>query len=130
MKEYKQIPEKTVEKVQEPAVVYGTSSYYGKKGNAFGISERIMDELLGQSDEVKLMVISRLAESMRKEPTVREEKTDLEEWKNAMAVKRKELQRKYNLPDDLARLVGCLPPRSDKERGEAKGAYLREKYGL
>ena len=116
-----------MEKVQEPAVVYGTSSYYGKKGNALGISEGIMDELLGQSDEVKLMVISRLAESMRKETAIREENLGLEEWKNAMAVKRKELQRKYNLPDDLARLVGCLPPRSDKEREEAKEAYLREK---
>ena len=94
MKEYKQIPEKVVEKVQEPAVVYGTSSYSGKEGNALGISEGIMDELLGQSDEVKLMVISRLAESMRKETAIREENLGLEEWKNAMAVKRKELQRK------------------------------------
>lgn len=130
MKEYKQIPDKAVEKVQEPAVVYGTSSYSGKEGNALGISEGIMDELLGQSDEVKLMVISRLAESMRKETAIREENLGLEEWKNAMAVKRKELQRKYDLPDDLARLIGCMPPRSDEEREEAKEAYLREKYGL
>ena len=130
MKEYKQIPEKIVEKVQEPAIVYGASSYYGKEGNAWGVSERIMDELLEQSDEVKLMVISRLAESMRKEPAVREESSDLERWKKSVDIKRKELQRKYDLPDDLTRLIGCMPLRNDEEREEAKEAYLREKCGL
>ena len=129
MKEYKQIPEETTGKVHEPVVAYEVSSYY-KNGNAPGISERIMDELLGQSDEVKLMVISRLAESMRRESVLREEKSGLEEWKKTMEIKRKELQRKYNLPDELTRLIGCIPPRSDEEREEAKEAYLREKYGL
>lgn len=47
-----------------------------------------------------------------------------------MEVKRKELLREYNLPDDLIRLIGCIPPLSDEEREEAKEAYLREKYGL
>lgn len=130
MKEYKQIPEKTMEKVQEPAAVYGVSSYYGKEGNAWGVSERIMDELLVQSDEVKLMVISRLAESMRVSSAVREENLGFEEWKKSMDFKRKELQQKYDLPDDLTQLIGCMPPRNDEEREEAKEAYLREKYGL
>ena len=130
MKEYKQISEKAVERVQEPTAVYGVSSYYGKEGNAWGVSERIMDELLEQSDEVKLMVISRLAESMRKGSAIREENSGMEEWKKTMYIKRKELQQKYDLPDDLTRLIGCIPPRNDEEREEAKEAYLREKYGL
>ena len=130
MKEYKQISEKAVERVQEPTAVYGVSSYYGKEGNAWGVSERIMDELLEQSDEVKLIVISRLAESMRKGSAIREENSGMEEWKKTMYIKRKELQQKYDLPDDLTRLIGCIPPRNDEEREEAKEAYLREKYGL
>ena len=126
MTKYKQIPEEHTGKVQEPAVAYGVSSHKG----VMRISSKMMDELLQQSDEVKLMVISRLVESMRKEPIVRKEPLNLEEWRKNMEVKRKELQREYNLPDDLIRLIGCIPPLSDEEREEAKEAYLREKYGL
>ena len=130
MTKYKQIPEEHTGKVQEPAVAYGVSSSYGKEGNAIGISAPIMDELLQQSNEVKLKLISRLMESMRKEPIARKEQLDLEEWRKNMEIKRKGLQQKYNLPDDLTRLIGCIPPLSDKEREEVKEAYLREKYGL
>ena len=36
----------------------------------------------------------------------------------------------YHLPEDLVKLIGCVPPRSDEERENVKESYLREKYGL
>lgn len=38
-------------------------------------------------------------------------------------------KQKYGLPDELARWVGILPPRSDEERERDKEEYLMAKYG-
>ena len=43
--------------------------------------------------------------------------------------KRYEYRQKFRLPDNLIRLIGCVPPHTDEEREEAKEAYLMEKYG-
>ena len=128
MKEYKQLSGINAGNVQEPAVSYGVAAFQAES-HAGNISDSIMDELLQQNDEVKRTIISRLGESMREERVIRKEARDLEAWKRDMEAKRKELQRKYDLPDDLASLIGCVPPRSDEERERDKEVYLREKYG-
>ena len=127
MNKYTDIPEEITGKVHEPSAEYGILSY--RKGNAGGISDRIMEELLQQTDEVKLMIISRLTDSMRRKRPTEDTAKDLEAWKKSMEVKRNDIQRQYHLPDDLMQLLGCIPPLTDEETDEAKEAYLREKYG-
>ncbi len=62
MKEYNHMPEASGNKVEEPAAGYGA---YVPNGGQEGLFDRIMDELLQQSNDVKLMVIGRLVESMQ-----------------------------------------------------------------
>ena len=126
MNNYHKIPEETSGKAQEPAVEYGLSSY--RREPVMGISDQLMDELLQQTDEVKLLIINRLSDSLRKKQLKKETSVDLDAWKKSMETKRKAVQQKYHLPDDLAQLLGCIPPLSDEEMEEAKEAYLQEKY--
>lgn len=126
MNNYHKLPEETAGKAQEPLAEYGLSSH--RRETVVGISDQLMEELLQQTDEVKLVIINRLTDSMLKKRPEKEASVDLDTWKKAMETKRKEMQQKYNLPDDLAQLLGCIPPISDEEMEEAKVAYLQEKY--
>lgn len=127
MNNYHKIPEEAADKTREPLVEYGLSSY--RREPVAGISDQLMDKLLQQTDEVKLVIINRLTESMRQKQPEKETTVDLDAWKKSMEAKRKDIQEKYHLPDGLTQLLGCMPPLSDEEMAEAKEAYLQEKYG-
>lgn len=109
MAEYKQILEETMGKVQEPAVVYGGSS----SKSVTGISSKTMDELLQQSDEVKLKLINILAESMTHSIRKRDAIGKVELAEALQFVKTLSKQGKMKVPID--------------EKGIS--ALLNEKYG-
>lgn len=63
MNEYEHTPEVSGNKAEEPSAAYGVyASDAEKPGRMFN---QMLDELLRQSNDVKLMVISRLVESMQ-----------------------------------------------------------------
>lgn len=67
MNEYEHTPEVSGNKAEEPSAAYGVyASDAEKPGRIFN---QMLDELLRQSNDVKLMVISRLVESMRSKPS-------------------------------------------------------------
>ncbi|MDM8155979.1 hypothetical protein QUW14_17085 [Bacteroides gallinaceum] len=87
-----------------------------------------MDELLHQSDEIKLLIINKLSESMIKQK-------DVERTENVAGLsKRKEIEAKLDelhVTGSLRRLFGAAPfiDEGDDWKKE-KEAYLTSKYGM
>ena len=108
MNNYHKIPEEAAGKAREPLVEYGLSSY--RREPIAGISDQFMDELLQQTDEVKLVIINRLTYSMRQKLPEKETTVDWDAWKKSKEAKRKDIQEKYHLPDGLTQLLCCVLP--------------------
>lgn len=128
MKEYKPIVSHTAA-VGEPAVSYNNLTE--NKGFT-EYSGQIMDMLLRQTPQIKLMIINKLSESLMETiPTDAPVQNTAETDIKVMEEKRKYYQRKYNLSEDLAQLIGIVPASSvDEDWKQAKEDYLREKYGV
>ena len=92
------------------------------------LGSALMDELLHQSDEIKLLIINKLSESMIRQK-------DAEKTENAAeASKRKEIEAKLDelhVTGSLRRLFGAAPfiDESDDWKKE-KETYLMSKYGI
>ena len=136
MKKYKKHEDK-------PMVVNESlAAYAGSSTNGQLVSTALMDELMGQPNEVKWYIINRLMESMKHnndaeavEKPISTDKsesfhTDAAEWQKEAEVARAYYRQKYNLPESLINLIGCIPPLTDAEREKAKEEYLMEKYGI
>lgn len=128
MKEYADKADVPSGQVKEPLVGY-TSPAVRTADGAVGISSALLDELLHQSNEVKLLIIQKLSESMMtppKEDKSREEK---------LAARRKEIEVKLDelhVTGSLRNLIGAIPmlEGEDFDWKKEKEAYLMEKYGL
>lgn len=128
MKEYADKTDTQSGQVKEPLVGYASPAFQGKGWQA-GISRALMDELLHQSNDVKLLIIQKLSESMMtpsKEEQSREEK---------LAARRKEIEAKLDelhVTGSLRNLIGAIPVLEDEDFDwkKEKEAYLMEKYGL
>lgn len=128
MKEYADKADVPSGQVKEPLVGY-TSPAVRTADGAVGISSALLDELLHQSNEVKLLIIQKLSESMMtppKEDKSREEK---------LAAQRKEIEAKLDelhVTGSLRNLIGAIPmlEGEDFDWKKEKEAYLMEKYGL
>ena len=131
MGEYKRHQEKPLT-LGESRALYTTRSSSG--GKAPVPDSALMDELMSQSDEVKLLVINKLSESMMHKAerirlfTEKSPANDAEQQKQLEA-KRDYYRQKYKLPEKLISLIGCIPPHTDEEREMVKEEYLKEKYG-
>ena len=128
MKEYADKADVPSGQVKEPLVGY-TSPAVRTADGAVGISSALLDELLHQSNEVKLLIIQKLSESMMtppKEDKSREEK---------LAARRKEIEAKLDelhVTGSLRNLIGAIPMLEGEDFAwkKEKEAYLMEKYGL
>ena len=134
MKEYKKHEDKVT------VVSESLGAYTAPSTGVSLVSHALMDELMAQSDEVKWYVINRLMESMKHKNglkiTGNQDSTDESKsyvtvagWKQEAEAARDYYRKKYNLPDSLIRLIGCIPPLTDVEREKAKEDYLLGKYG-
>lgn len=118
MKEYK--------KVEDNALLAGEpQAAYSRVSRDPYVSRALMDELMSQSNEAKLYIISRLLESMMKENEAVQEQT--------IQAKRKEIEAKLDelhVTGSLRRLFGAAPfIDEDDDWKKEKEAYLMEKYG-
>lgn len=88
--------------------------------------------LLRQTPQIKLMIINKLSESLMEAiPTDAPAQNTAETDIKAMEEKQKYYQRKYNLSEDLSKLIGIVPASSvNEDWKQAKEDYLREKYGV
>ena len=128
MKEYEDKTDAPSGQVKEPLVGYASPAVRTADG-AVGISSALLDELLHQSNDVKLLIIQKLSESMMtppKEDKSREEK---------LAARRKEIEAKLDelhVTGSLRNLIGAIPmlEGEDFDWKKEKEAYLMEKYGL
>ena len=126
MKEYAENLDIQPGDVKEPLVGYTSPAFQGK-GKQAGISSALMDELLHQSNDVKLLIIQKLSESMMTPP--KEEKSREEK----LAARRKEIEAKLDelhVTGSLRRIIGAFPSITDEEMEAAKAEYFKEKYGL
>ena len=128
MKEYTEKTDTPSGQVKEPLVGYASPAVHTTE-RAVGISSALMDELLHQSNDVKLLIIQKLSESMMtpsKEEQSREEK---------LAARRKEIESKLDelhVTGSLRNLIGAIPVLEDEDFDwkKEKEAYLMEKYEL
>lgn len=129
MKEYKPIVSHTETTVGEPAVSY---NYLAENKGFTEYSGQIMDMLLQQTPQIKLMIINKLSESLMEAiPTDAPAQNTVETDIKVMEEKQKYYQRKYNLSEDLSKLIGIVPASSvNEDWKQAKEDYLREKYGV
>lgn len=120
MKEYKEVENNLMVANESQAVYRGSP-----RGERF-VSGELMDELMRQSDEAKLYIISRLSESMMKDPVEAPDPMKQE--------KRKEIEAKLDelhVTGGLRRLFGAAPfIDEDDDWKKEKEAYLRNKYGM
>ena len=128
MKEYADKTDMQSGQVKEPLVGYASPSVHAAERTA-GISSALMDELLHQSNDVKLLIIQKLSESMMTSP--KEEKSREEK----LAARRKEIEAKLDelhVTGSLRDIVGAIPmlEGEDFDWKKEKEAYLMEKYGL
>ena len=128
MKEYKPIVSHTAA-VGEPTVLY--NNFTENKGFT-EYSGQIMDMLLRQTPQIKLMIINKLSESLMEAiPTDAPAQNTVETDIKVMEEKQKYYQRKYNLSENLSQLIGIVPASSvDEDWKQTKEDYLREKYGV
>lgn len=92
------------------------------------LGSALMDELLHQSDEIKLLIINKLSESMIRQKDAEKTESD------AKSSKRKEIEAKLDelhVTGSLRRLFGAAPfiDESDDWKKE-KETYLMSKYGI
>lgn len=92
------------------------------------LGSALMDELLHQSDEIKLLIINKLSESMIRQKDAEKTESD------AKSSKRKEIEAKLDelhVTGSLRRLFGAAPfiDESDDWKKE-KETYLTSKYGI
>ena len=126
MKEYAEKTDTQSGQVKEPLVGYASPSVHTAERTA-GISNAFMDELLHQSNDVKLLIIQKLSESMMtppKDDKSREEK---------LTARLKEIEAKLDelqVTGSLRRIIGSFPAITDEEMEAAKDEYFKEKYGL
>lgn len=128
MKEYTDKTDMQSGQVKEPLVGYASPAVHATE-RATGISSTLMDELLHQSNDVKLLIIQKLSESMMTPP-----KED-ESRKEKLAARRKEIEAKLDelhVTGSLRNLIGAIPvlEGEDFDWKKEKEAYLMEKYGL
>lgn len=128
MKEYTDKTDMQSGQVKEPLVGYASPAVHATE-RAAGISSTLMDELLHQSNDVKLLIIQKLSESMMTPP-----KED-ESRKEKLAARRKEIEAKLDelhVTGSLRNLIGAIPvlEGEDFDWKKEKEAYLMEKYGL
>ena len=128
MKEYTEKTDMQSGQVKEPLVGYASPAVHATE-RAAGISSALMDELLHQSNDVKLLIIQKLSESMMTPP-----KED-ESRKEKLAARRKEIEAKLDelhITGSLRNLIGAIPvlEGEDFDWKKEKEAYLMEKYGL
>ena len=121
------------ERIQADSFPYAVSYNYLAENKGFTeYSGQIMDMLLRQTPQIKLMIINKLSESLMEAiPTDAPAQNTVETDIKAMEEKRKYYQRKYNLSEDLSKLIGIVPASSvNEDWKQAKEDYLREKYGV
>ena len=128
MKEYTDKTDMQSGQVKEPLVGYASPAVHATE-RAAGISSTLMDELLHQSNDVKLLIIQKLSESMMTPP-----KED-ESRKEKLAARRKEIEAKLDelhVTGSLRNLIGAIPvlEGEDFDWKKEKEAYLMKKYGL
>ena len=128
MKEYTDKTDAQSVQMKEPLVGYASPAVHATE-RAAGISSTLMDELLHQSNDVKLLIIQKLSESMMTPP-----KED-ESRKEKLAARRKEIEAKLDelhVTGSLRNLIGAIPvlEGEDFDWKKEKEAYLMEKYGL
>lgn len=125
MNEYESHQEKNTV-ANEAGVAY--NAHLADIGKMSVLGSALMDELLHQSDEIKLLIINKLSESMIRQK-------DAEKTENAAeASKRKEIEAKLDelhVTGSLRRLFGAAPfiDESDDWKKE-KETYLMSKYGI
>lgn len=125
MNEYESHQEKNMA-ANEAWVAY--NAHLADIGKMSVLGSALMDELLHQSDEIKLLIINKLSESMIRQK-------DAEKTENAAeASKRKEIEAKLDelhVTGSLRRLFGAAPfiDESDDWKKE-KETYLMSKYGI
>lgn len=125
MNEYKSHQEKN-RAAHEAWVAY--NAHLADMGKMSALNSALMDELLHQSDEIKLLIINKLSESMIKQK-------DVERTENVAGLsKRKEIEAKLDelhVMGSLRRLFGAAPfiDEGDDWKKE-KEAYLTSKYGM
>ena len=135
MKKYKKHEDKPMV-ANDPLAAYAKASTNGQL-----VSPALIDELMGQPDEVKWYIINRLIGSMKHKKGIKavekqssadesESHADAAEWQKKAEAARDYYRQKYNLPESLISLIGCIPPLTDAEREKAKEDYLLEKYGI
>lgn len=99
-----------------------------QQGIVLEFSDQMMDVLLRQNPQIKIMIINKLSESLLGSE-VPSDQVSVDTDKESIEEKRKYYQKKYNLSDGLAKLLGAVPASSiDDNWKEAKEKYLREKY--
>ena len=93
------------------------------------LDSNLMDELLHQSDEIKLLIINKLSESL-----IKQKDADKTESTVELSNKRKEIEAKLDelhVTGSLRRLFGASPLiDEDDDWKKEKEAYLTAKYGM
>lgn len=126
MNEYKSHQDKN-KVAHEAWVAYNT--HHTDRGKMSVLDSTLMDELLRQSDEIKLLIINKLSESLIKQKNVEKTESTVE-----LSNKRKEIEAKLDelhVTGSLRRLFGASPliDEGDDWKKE-KEAYLTAKYGM
>ena len=127
MKEYTDKTDMQSGQVKEPLVGYASPAVHATE-RAVGISSALMDELLHQSNDVKLLIIQKLSESMMTPPKEQDESRE-----EKLTARRKEIEAKLDelhITGSLRDLIGSFPAMTDEEMEAAKDEYFKEKYGL
>lgn len=129
MKEYTDKTDAQSVQVKEPLAGYASPAVHTAERTA-GIPGALLDELLHQSNDVKLLIIQKLSESMMTPPKEKEESRE-----EKLATRRKEIEAKLDelhVTGSLRNLIGAIPvlEGEDFDWKKEKEAYLMEKYGL
>ena len=126
MNEYKSHQDKN-KVAHESCVAYNT--HHTDRGKMSVLDSNLMDELLHQSDEIKLLIINKLSESLIKQKDAEKTESTVE-----LSNKRKEIEAKLDelhVTGSLRRLFGASPLiDEDDDWKKEKEAYLTAKYGM
>ena len=126
MNEYKSHQDKN-KVAHEAWVTYNT--HHTDRGKMSVLDSTLMDELLRQSDEIKLLIINKLSESLIKQKDAEKTESTVE-----LSNKRKEIEAKLDelhVTGSLRRLFGASPLiDEDDDWKKEKEAYLTAKYGM
>ena len=126
MNEYKSHQDKN-KVAHEAWVAYNT--HHTDRGKMSVLDSNLMDELLHQSDEIKLLIINKLSESLIMQKDVEETESTTK-----LSNKRKEIEAKLDelhVTGSLRRLFGAAPLiDEDDDWKKEKEAYLTSKYGM